>query len=344
MNVFNILNTIRANSSQMYQERIPVATKETLADIGSDILTYEPLQNEFIGALVNKIAFTIVSNRRFVNPLKALKSRKITFGNTYEEVHINPAKDKGESTKDSEVSDLIGTEPTDVATLYHSLNRKGKYKVSTNFEDLKRAFTSEGAMGSFIEGVIASMYSGDDTDEFMLMKNVIADAISNDLIVKVELDYNGDETSCKELVKLIKTLSHDFTEPSKEFNGYNLKLKSEIEAGTKTGRITWCPKENQVILIRSDVDASTDVEVLAKAFNMDKVEFNKRKFVVSSFNDDNTLCVLADDTFFKFHDNAYTTRKFNNGNSLVDNYFLHHWQTISVSLFANAVAIQKTTA
>ena len=344
MNVLNILNTIRANSSAMYQERIPTATKDNLTDIGAEILTYEALQNEFIGALVNKIAFTIVSSRRFTNPLAALKTGRVPFGNTYEEVHVNPAKDKGQSTKESEVSDLIGTEASDVATLYHSLNRKGKYKVSTSYEQLQTAFKGLNEMGSFIQGVIDSMYSGDEIDEFMLMKQVVADAIANDYIVSAELTYDGGAETSKELIKLIKTLSHDFTEPSKAYNGYNLKLADEIEAGTKTGRITWCPRENQVILIRSDVDASTDVEVLAKAFNMDKVEFAKRKFVVSSFGDTDTLAVICDEKFFNFKDNVYTTRKFQNGNSLVDSYFLHHWQTISVSLFANCVAIKKATA
>lgn len=341
MDVLSILNTIRANSSEMYKDRIPVATKENLTDIGTQILTYENLQNEFIGALVNKIAFTIVSSRRFKNPLAVLKTGRKEFGNTIEEAHINPAKDKGQSSAETEVSDLLGTEVPDVATIYHSLNRKGKYKVSTKYEELKRGFASLNSMEVFIQGIIDSMYSGDEIDEFKLMKNVIADAIAHDYIVTADLTYTGDEKTSKDFVVLLKTLAHDFTEDSMAYNGFNKKNKAKIDAGTITGRITWTPRENQVLLIRSDIDARTDVEVLAKAFNMDKVEFSKRKFVVSSFGDDDVLAVICDDAFFKFYDDVYTTRKFSNGNNLVDSYFLHHWQTISVSLFANAVAIKK---
>ena len=343
MNVLNILNTIRDNNSQMYQDRIPEATQENLSDIGHSILTYENLQNEFVNALVNKIAFTIVSNRRYKNDLAVLKSGRKEFGNAIEEVYINPAKDKGQSTSETEVSDLLGVEYPDVSSIYHSLNRKGKYKASTKYEDLKRGFTSLNAMEAFITGVIDSMYSGDEIDERKLMIGVIADAISNEYIVNVPLDYTGDEASAKELVVLLKTLAHDFTEPSMAYNGFNVIKKSEIEAGTLTGRITWTPREHQVLLIRSDIDARTDVEVLAKAFNMEKAEFSKRKFVVSSFGDENVLAVICDDAFFKFYDDVYTTRKFSNGNNLVDTYFLHHHQTISVSLFANAVAITKAT-
>lgn len=343
MNVVTILNTIRANSSSLYQERVPQATQDNLSDIGTVILNYEALQNEFIGALVNKIAFTVVSNRRFKNPLAQLKKGGVPFGSGWEETHINPAKDKGKSTKESEVSDLIGTEESDVATIYHSMNRQGKYKVSVSYEKLQTAFKGVGEMTSFIQGVIDSMYSGDEIDEFLLMKNTLSSAIENDSMVTIEVEYDGKEESAKELIKAIKTVSHNFTEPSTAFNGYNLKMKAQIEAGTKKARITWTPKENQVILVRADVDSSTDVEVLAKSFHMDKADFMKRKFVVGSFGDEDTIAVLTDDKLFQWRDNVYTVRTFPNGNSLVDNYMLHHYQTLSLSLFANCVAFKTKT-
>lgn len=344
MDVLQIINTIRANSSSFYQERIPTATKTNLTDIGSTILSYESLQNEFVGALVNKIAFTITSARRFKNPLAVLKSGQVPFGNTIEEVHTNPAKDLGGPTRENEVSGLLSTADSDVASIYHSMNRKGLYKVSVSYEKLQTAFKDLASLQSFIQDIIDSMYSGDEIDEFALMKNVIADAVANNYLVTKEVTYDATGETAKDLVILLKTLRHDFTEPGKQFNGYNLKLASEISAGTKQGRVTWTPKENQVIFIRSDVDAVTDVEVLAKAFNMEKAEFAKRKFVVSSFGDADTLCVIADERLFMFKDNVYVVKKQANGYSLVDNYFLHHYQTISLSLFANAVAIKKASA
>lgn len=342
MQVLQILNTIRANSSAFYQDRIPTATKQNLTAIGDKILAYESLQNEFISALVQKIAFTEVSSRRFKNPLAVLKSSRMPFGNTWEEVHINPAKDKGKSTTENEVSDLIGKETSDVATIYHSVNRYGKYKVSYSYEQLQTAFLSINQMSEFIQGIIDSMYSGDEIDEFILMKETLSDAITKGYMVKHAVNYASDEQTSKDLIVLLKTLSHNFTEPSKDFNGYNLKKASEIQAGTLTGRVSWTPKDNQVIFIRADVDARTDVEVLAKAFNMEKAEFIKRKFVVSNFGTaTDVLCVIADDSILKFKDVVYTVRQFQNGNTLVDNYFLHHKQVLSYSLFGNAVAITQ---
>lgn len=342
MNVLQILNTIRANSSAFYQERIPVATKENLTDIGSQILTYSNLKNEFIDALITRVAFVEVSNRRYKNPLAVLKSDAMPFGNTWEEIHVNPAKAKKFDGKATD--DLLSQEPADVETLFHKKNRADRYKITISHQQLQTAFLSVAEMGKFIQAQIDSMYSGDEIDEYALMKGVVVDGIANNYLVSEELEYDGGEQACKELIKFIKTLSSNFTFASKSYNGYNLKLKDEIQAGTKTGRVTWTPKENQVLLIRSDVDAATDVEVLAKAFNMEKTEFIKRKFVVDDFGDTNTLAVVCDERLFKFKDVIYTLEDFRNGSNLTTNNYLHHHQVISVSLFANCVAIKQKAA
>lgn len=339
MEVLNILNTIRANSSAFYQSRIPEATKTNLEDIGTQILTYQGLRNEFVEALVTRIAFVEVSNRRYKNPLAVLKSGSMPFGNTIEEVHVNPAKAK--TFDGNATDDLLSQEKPDVATIYHSKNRADRYKVTVSYERLQTAFLGINEMAQFIQWVIESMYTGDEVDEFALMKNLVVDGIENQYVVTKELTYTGDEESCKNLIKLVKSLSSLFTFPKKDFNGYNLKYAAQIEAETMVGRITWTPVANQVLLIRADVDASTDVEVLAKAFNMDKAEFLKRKFVVDDFGDTDTLAVICDEKWFNIKDVIYTLEDFKNGSNLTINNYLHHHQVMSSSLFANFVAIKQ---
>lgn len=342
MDIITILNTIRANNSSLYSERVPEATKQNLASVGEHILQYEATTNEFLSALVNRIAFTIVSNRRFQNPLSILKKGGKPFGTDIEEIFTNPVS--AVTFDGSNTSDMLKVTKPDVKTIYHKMNRQDKYPVSISTPQLQKAFTSLNEMEKFINSVITAMYSGDEMDEYILMRNIVAGGIQLDAITTFEVDYDGGETTSKDLVKLIKTLSLNFTFPSKEYNSYNTKNKSGIEAGTITACTTWTPKENQVILIRSDVDASTDVEVLAKAFNLDKTDFLKRKLVVDSFGDDKTLCVICDESMFQVYDDLYQVRSFENGSNLTTNYWLHHWQTMSISLFANAVAIKQKTA
>lgn len=341
MDVSLILNTIRANSSALYQERVPEATKTNMQKVGNAILEYESTTNEFLNGLVKRIAFIEVSNRRFKNPLAVLKTAGRPFGTTFEEIYVNPVKAQTFDGGENGASQMLKVTKPDLKTIFHEKNREDKYPVSVTEVQLQDAFTSEGEFNEFYASIMTAMYSGDEIDEYLLMRNLVSDGIAKNKIKSLEIDYTGDEESSKGLIKLLKTISTDMTFPSGAFNGYNVLNASQIEAGTVTAVRTWTPKENQILLIRSDVDANTDVEVLAKAFNMDKADLLKNKIVVDSFGDENTLCYLCDERSFKAKDTLYKVRSFDNGSNLVTNYWLHHHQILSMSLFANGVAIKK---
>lgn len=340
MDVVSILNTIRANNSSMYAERVPEATQQNLEQVGNAIMQYESTENEFLSALVNRIAFTIVSNRRYKNPLAVLKKAGKPFGTDIEEIYTNPVS--AVAYDGSNTSDMLKVTKPDVKTIFHRMNRQDKYPVSVSSAQLQKAFTSFGEMEKLITSVINAMYSGDEMDEYLLMRNVVSEAVTDKKLKVLDITYTGDAETSKDLIKLLKTLSSNFTFPAKDYNGYNVLNAEKITAKTVTPCTTWTPKENQILLIRSDVDANTDVEVLAKAFNMEKTDFLQRKIVVDSFGDENTLCVICDENIFEVRDDLYKVRSFDNGSNLVTNYWLHHWQTISLSLFGNAVAIQQT--
>ena len=63
----DVLNTIRANASTTYQERIPEATRNNISKVGSAILNYEPARNEFLNALMNRIGYVIVTSKLVKN-------------------------------------------------------------------------------------------------------------------------------------------------------------------------------------------------------------------------------------------------------------------------------------
>ena len=172
------------------------------------------------------------------------------------------------------------------------------------------------------------------------MRQAVGDAITDGKIKTIEIDYDG---STAELVKGVQTISRYFKYESTEYAGYNLVNAAEVEAGTKTPVVTWTPTDKQVLLIREDIDVETDIDVLAKAFNMDKTNFTQRKVGVDTFGagNEDVLCVLADESWFNFEDDLYKVASFNNGSNLTTNYWLHHWETIGLSPLANAVAFKK---
>ena len=338
MQVIEILNTIRDNASAQYQERIPEATAENLREVGSLIMSYQVTKNEFCDAVVNKIAMTDIANRRFQNPLKLLKQGAIPFGTTVESIFTNPVGAKTFNAN-SGASELFAVAKPDVKTVYYTKNRADMYEVSINNDLLKGAFTGADGWNKFYQSIINALYSGDEIDEFLLMRDMIGGAISENKLKTVTVPYSKGDT--EEFIILLKTLSKNMTLPSNEYNGYNVLNAEAIAAKTLTPAKTWTTSDRQIIIIRSDVDARTDVEVLAKAFNMSKVEFEQRKFVVDTFGDPDVLCFLGDSSAIRVQDTLYEVGSDYNPHNLTTKYILHHHQLYNIDLFANGVVVKQ---
>jgi hypothetical protein len=327
-----IMNTILANGSAEYAARVPAATRTNIADIANPILTYTTVQNEFLTNLINKIGLTVIQNKTLKNPLAVLKKGDMPLGQDVEEIFINLAKDTG---YDATGSKLLTKTTPDVKVAYHRLNREGQYPTTIGRQQLTRAFTSWADLESMLNACVTALYSGDNKDEYVLMKNLISDAITKDETYKVEVAPVTDEASAKLLVKAIKTISGLLTFPRSEFNAW-VKANPSDAAKPVT---TWTPKEDQILLIRSDIMAEIDVDVLAAAFNLDKVSFAGMVMEVDDFGQaDKTLAVLADRSWTQVRDNLYEVTNFYNGQGLYTNFWLNHWQSYSYSNFANAVS------
>ncbi len=328
-----ILDTIRANASTEYQERVPLAEQTTIAEVGAPILTYQSTQNEFLTALVNRIALSVIQNKTAKNPLAVLKKGTIPLGSDIQEIFTNMAKDTG---FDSSGSKLLTKTVPDVKSLYHRLNRQGQYPATVTKQQLQTAFTSYSELEKLLSSIVTSMYSGDTFDEFILMKNLFASAINDNKIVKVGVSHVSDEATGKALVKAIKKASKAFTFPSSAFNAY---YDNRPASDTGDPITTWTPLEDQILVIRADIMTDIDVDVLAAAFNMDKVKFLAQSLEVDSFGSaTNCLACLIDRSWVQVYDNLFETSEFYNSQGLYWNYWLNHWQTYSYSLFANGIA------
>lgn len=339
MSFSDLLNTIRENASAEYAARVPEATATNLTAVGDPILTYTNVQNEFLALLINKIAMTIVHNKTAANPLAILKRGGVPLGYDIEEIFTNPAKAETFSGTIGET--LLTQTPPDTKVLYHRLNRQDTYTVTVSRQMLKAAFTSYSALEQLINSIANTLYSGDSYDEFILMKRLMREAVLNAKITIEEVTAVTDEASAKAFVKHVQTVSDLMTFPGSNFNVY-LANKPVGDTGTDPV-ITWTPKEDQILIIRSDIISSINVDVLATAFNMSKVDFTQRVVKVDAFGedpdtDDEIVAILADKAWFQIYDNLTEMGEFYNAKGLYWNYFWHHWQTYSHSLFANAVA------
>lgn len=331
-NMQNVINTIHAQASADYQSRVPEATRTNITEVGAAIMSYQQTESEFLNALVNKIAMTIVANKTFRNPLAVLKKGSVPLGRNIEEIYTNPATG---TTFDHTGANLLGRAIPDTKAIYHAMNRQNQYKATISKAQLIQAFTSYTALEQLLNSIVNSIYSGDNLDEFILMKNLMASGIAGGKIKTIAVDPVTDGATAKKFVKAIKTIGQSMEFPSSNYNSY-YDINKDTDAKPV---ITWTPMGDQVLIIRNDVAVDVDVELLANAFNVSYAELNQRTLTVDTFGDNvNCGAILCDKSFIRVYDNLTQMENFHNGEGLYDNYIYHHWQTYSLSLFANAVA------
>lgn len=324
-----MVNTIRANASQDYQNRIPEATRDNIAAVANPLFTYTATMNEFLNALVNRIGLTVIRNRELRNPLAILKQGSVPLGKDIEEIWTNPAKAE---TFDPAATGLLRQHKPDTKAIFHRLNRQDKYPVSISEPQLRQAFISWGDLGELTASIINSLYSGNYYDEYILCKQNFANAISGGHIKTATVSAVTNEASAKALITRARTDFRNFGFPSSAYNSYT-------PASGEDPVITWTPAEDIRFIIRSDIEAIVDVNVLAAAFNMDKAEFLGKTLVVDDFGTaTNCLAIMMDRSYTQIYDNLREMREFDNGETLTRNYYLHVWQTYSVSTLCNAIA------
>jgi len=339
----DIVNAVIETSSTL-KDNIPLATNATLQATGGAIMQYTPFMNEFINGLVNRILFQEAHNMTYDNPLRIFKGVDIPYGTDVQDSIANPAV--ATPYDSSAMSDVLSPASPDVKTVYYRRNRQDKYKVTVYDAVLAGAFTNADTFNNFVSMILNTLTSGDNIDEFKLMKGVVGQAINDGNINKTSLTAGTDHRAFAEtLVTDLRAKYLQFQFPSTKYNCYQKMAKAKgIENATPL--TTWTSPDRISVLVRADVAAFTDVEVLAKAFNMSKADFLGRQVMVDSFGDTGdaakTLAIIADNTFLRTHDNRFQMAETPyNASTLSRTYFLHHWETMACSPFANAWAFTE---
>ena len=290
-----ILNTIRANASTEYQERVPEALGVG-GNVSNVFSQYPTMKNEFLTALTNKIARTLFYSKVFDNPLKALHKGMLPFGHSLEQIFVNMAESKGfwehwDASGDA-VKDLVGMKKPDIKLLYIERNFAYKYKTTISDQQLRTAFTEQNGLSRLVEQVVSSVYSKAYFDEFNDMKRVLTahakamylgydsstgkateKALSNTVLpsgkneaVMVVGEHDTQEAKAKAISKAIRTLAGKMAFPTDTYNS----------AGVRQ----WSERQQLIYITTPEEQAELDVEVLANAFNMDKADVNVRVIVV----------------------------------------------------------------
>lgn len=324
----DILNVIRANASSTYQERIPEATQDNIREIGNAMLTYESTQNEFLNALVNRIARVIITSKSYQNPLRMFKKGVLEFGETIEEIFVNIARAHQFDPAVAE-KEVFKREIPDVNAVFHKMNYQNFYKTTISNEQLRQAFLSYQGISDLIARIVDSLYTGSEFDEFLVMKQLIVDAANDGKMYAVTIPEVTPDNA-KTIVAKIKGVSNSMEFMSTAYNSM--------------GVLNYTKKENQIFLIDAAFDAMIDVEVLASAFNMSKAEFMGQRVLIDNFGElTGVYAAIVDKDWFMVFDNWIGFTENYNGQGLYWNYFYHCWKTFSTSPFSNAVLFTTET-
>ena len=349
----DILNVIRENASAEYRNKIPEITDiKDLPRVGDIIYGYPALANEFVSALINRIALVRVKSANFNNMFADLKKGYLEFGEVVEEVFVNLAKAREFNVAKAEEREFKRVLP-DVRSAFHAMNYKVQYPMTIQNEDIRMAFTRESGVLDLIAKIVDSMYTANEYDEYLMFKYLIIKAIAKGQMYPVGV--NGSEP--KNWAKAFRNISNNLEFINTKYNA------SGVHTNTK--------RSAQQIFMDSAFNANYDVDVLASAFNMDKVTFmgrlrliddlttfDQERFSEIMANSDfiepvtdaelaimaNVKAVLVDDEWFQFYDNLTTFTEKYVASGLYWNYFLNVWKTISSSPFSNAIVFVDTNA
>ena len=352
----DILNVIRTNASYEYQQSIPLINDaQGIPRVGEALYGNPTLANEFINALVNRIALVVVNSAVFYNPYSILKKGYIEYGETVEEIFTKIVKVQEFSAEKAVTREFKRTIP-DVQSAFHTMNWRVLYPITIQREDLKRAFLSADGVENLINSIIEQVYVSASYDEFLLCKYLLIKKISHGKAYPIGVDTT-DEAGLKDTAS--------------KFRGTSNMLQFMKDSYNEAGVLTTTPKERQVIFMDANFQAKFSVEVLSAAFNMDKADFLGRLLLIDDWNTfDNARfeeirensdqleevtaeelalmssvkAVLVDENWFQIYDNESVMTDQKSASGLYWNYFYHQWKTLSTSPFSNIVVFVENTA
>ena len=348
----DILNTIRANAGLEYQNNIPKVEKASdIPTVGQCLIGYPALANQFLNALINRIALVRVKSANFNNMYADLKKGYLEYGETVEEVFVEIAKAREFSAEKAESRELKRTIP-DVRSAFHCINYRVQYPITIEDEQLRTAFLSVDGVQDLIVKIVDSVYRANEYDEFLMFKYLLIKSITKGKMYPVTID----ET--------------DFDNNAIAFRGASNAIEFITTKYNASGVHTNTKKEDKYIFMSADFNAKFDVKTLASAFNMDKAmfighlkliddwtTFDNERFSIITENSDmieevtdaelelmkNVKAVLVDREFFQFYDNMTKFTETYVGSGMYWNYFLNVWKTISYSPFSNAIVFVDST-
>lgn len=340
----NKMRELSISEGNAYHQYFPIVDSNTnIGEFGAPMFgdNYQAVQEAFFGML-KRIAYAATETKLFNNPLSRLEGDNIPLGWAGEEIYVNPVKGRAFDVND--FAGILQKYEADIKVQYLTVNMDVQYPVSLTREKIRTAFTSWRDLEEFITGIINALYNGAYINMYQFTKALVSAAYKDNRAQYTKVSAVTNEATAKALIKKLRELYTRFQLPSSEFNSW-AKIGGEGRPIT-----TWSAPEDIVLLLRADIVAACDVDVLAAAFNMNKSDFLGSLIVVDNwdmytddgekiFDGSNIYGVIADKSFFKIKTQDMALDQWFNANSRSWQYYLNVVKMYQVSAFANHMVI-----
>lgn len=295
----------------------------------------QDMYNTFVKGLFTLIGTQLIRSREYINPLAGLKRVNLNRMQTMQEVGMMLIKAKAYNWQD--VVDILEQYPPEVRVAYHSMNRQDKYPITFAPQELDRAFLTEYGLSDFLSAVLQLPINSDNVDEYNAMLDLFAKYEDRFGFFKIKVpNILGDFGSAS---------AADIRAFAEAVRAWTGRLKICMTGLYNAYHVPTFSRPEQLYLITTpEIRAKLDVNVLAMAFNMSMTDIQTRIIEVDHIPVENAIALLVDEDWFVCGDNLYQNSDFYNPSTLTTTYWLHHWETLSVSPMMNALAFVTDVA
>lgn len=273
-----ILNHIRQTASSAYQDAVPFATADNIRDVGMAVLNApQPIMNEFMTNLINKIGLTLVDYPLVNNHLSFLRKGTLEYGQTIEDIYVGLANAEpyvtGMSDGDYPDPFKIHKVPHRSAFYYTILSRQ--YPLTRHLTDLKKAFHGASSMEQFIGGMMNAITSRENFDDYRMTVALMARQIEE---AKNSENHKGHVPLVTLYNQTVPEAEQVTAENCFESKGFLQFFTNQLKKWSK--RLTYLredlniagvpnimPRDRQRIMMPGDILVDFETTLLAWAYN-----------------------------------------------------------------------------
>lgn len=313
-------------SSPNFQSTIGDPNDVSSLEFMNGLLEYpDSLGVEFMN-LATRIGRVIAHRNILTNKLAPFKMENMALGYTMEEYFVECAKEHAYDQADAE-NTLFKRELPDIKTAFYVVNRKSYYPATITDDDMRKYFVSWDGVNSLIARIVDSMYNGDNKDDYNYMKSALVKHYENGLMKIVKTSAVTDTDTAKELARKITEYVSYLTEPTNEYNAMAVTKQNDYE--------------DIYVILNGKSNSYLNIDWLAQTFQLEFAEFKAHVLVLPtlpSTTQGTIEALVVDSEIYRVFDQKYSVGVAYNAKGLYWNYFLHHWEGIATSRFANAIA------